>query len=118
MQVCAAPGAFSRGIYQHPFIGPDKPYQLTAAGRTIDLKGPWQYKLAATMEPLPSKTFIEWQPMGLYNGMIAPFINFAVRGFLWYQGESNASDRRGCAPDRASRTTTSICAYPRSGYTC
>lgn len=38
---------------------PDKPYRLSAAGQTIDLKGPWQYKLAATMEPLPPKTFIE-----------------------------------------------------------
>jgi sialate O-acetylesterase len=26
----------------------------------------------------------------LYNGMIHPIIPFAVRGFLWYQGESNA----------------------------
>ncbi|MGB2864816.1 MAG: sugar-binding domain-containing protein, partial [Sedimentisphaerales bacterium] len=48
---------------------PDKPYQLSAAGRTIDLKGSWQYKLGATMQPLQPKTFIEWQPLGLYNGM-------------------------------------------------
>lgn len=26
----------------------------------------------------------------IYNGMIAPLVPFAVRGFLWYQGESNA----------------------------
>jgi sialate O-acetylesterase len=26
----------------------------------------------------------------LYNGMIAPLVPFAVRGFIWYQGESNA----------------------------
>jgi sialate O-acetylesterase len=24
----------------------------------------------------------------LFNGMIAPFVPFAIRGFLWYQGES------------------------------
>ena len=69
---------------------PDKPYQLTAGGQTIDLKGPWQYKLGATMEPLQSKTFIEWQPMGLYNGMIAPLLNYTIKGVIWYQGESNA----------------------------
>jgi len=26
---------------------------------------------------------------GLYNGMIHPIVPFGVRGFLWYQGESN-----------------------------
>lgn len=25
----------------------------------------------------------------LYNGMIAPFVGFGIKGFLWYQGESN-----------------------------
>jgi sialate O-acetylesterase len=69
----------------------DKPYQLSAAGITIDLKGPWQYKLAATMKPLPSKTFIEWQPLGLYNGMIAPLLNYIIKGVIWYQGESNTT---------------------------
>ena len=29
------------------------------------------------------------KPISLYNGMIAPIVNFSVRGFLWYQGESN-----------------------------
>ncbi len=70
---------------------PDKPYQLSAAGWTIDLKGPWQHKLAATMKPLPPKTFIEWQPLGLYNGMIAPLLNYTIKGVIWYQGESNTA---------------------------
>jgi len=68
----------------------DKPYHLTAGGQTIDLKGQWQYKLGATMEPLQPKTFIEWQPLGLYNGMIAPLLNYTIKGVIWYQGESNA----------------------------
>jgi sialate O-acetylesterase len=67
----------------------DKPYQLTAAGQTIDLKGPWQYKLGATMDPLPPTTFIQYKPLGLYNGMIAPLLNYAIKGVIWYQGESN-----------------------------
>lgn len=71
---------------------PDKPYHLTAGEQTIDLKGPWQYKLGATMDPLPGKTFIEWQPMGLYNGMIAPLQNYAIKGVIWYQGESNTGN--------------------------
>jgi sialate O-acetylesterase len=31
-----------------------------------------------------------WKPAELYNGMIAPLIPFAIKGALWYQGESNA----------------------------
>ena len=31
-----------------------------------------------------------WQPTSLYNGMIAPVIPFAIKGSIWYQGESNA----------------------------
>lgn len=29
------------------------------------------------------------KPVSLYNGMIAPLTNFSLRGFIWYQGESN-----------------------------
>ncbi|MDF2380909.1 hypothetical protein JMG10_05520 [Nostoc ellipsosporum NOK] len=28
-------------------------------------------------------------PMALYNGMLKPFIGYAIRGCIWYQGESN-----------------------------
>lgn len=31
-----------------------------------------------------------WRPTELYNGMIAPLVPFAIRGAIWYQGESNA----------------------------
>ena len=32
-----------------------------------------------------------WQdPCVLYNAKIAPFLNYNIKGFLWYQGESNA----------------------------
>lgn len=29
-------------------------------------------------------------PASLYNGMVAPLVPYAIRGILWYQGESNA----------------------------
>jgi sialate O-acetylesterase len=31
-----------------------------------------------------------WTPTGLFNGMINPLLPYALRGALWYQGESNA----------------------------
>lgn len=31
-----------------------------------------------------------WKPGELYNSMIAPLIPFAIKGGIWYQGESNA----------------------------
>lgn len=31
----------------------------------------------------------QYKPCGLYNGMIAPLAPFTIKGFLWYQGESN-----------------------------
>lgn len=31
-------------------------------------------------------------PTGLYNGMIHPIVPFAIRGALWYQGESNRAE--------------------------
>ena len=37
-----------------------------------------------------------WAPAYLYNGMVAPFIDFGIKGVIWYQGESNS--RKGMAP--------------------
>ncbi len=31
-----------------------------------------------------------WAPAALYNGMIAPLTPFAIRGVIWYQGETNS----------------------------
>ena len=33
---------------------------------------------------------VGWKPSELYNGMIAPLLPYAIRGAIWYQGESNA----------------------------
>jgi len=34
---------------------------------------------------------------GMYNGMIAPLHNFALKGFTWYQGETNVIRKNGLA---------------------
>ena len=37
-----------------------------------------------------SKTTVDYmQPMIMYNGMLKPLENYTIKGFLWYQGESN-----------------------------
>lgn len=67
----------------------DKPYQLRFGYKYIDLRGDWQYRIGAQMDPLAGQTFVRWQPSGLYNGMIHPLLNYPVKGAIWYQGESN-----------------------------
>lgn len=37
-------------------------------------------------------TDISSTPTVLHNAKIAPFFNFAIKGFLWYQGESNRNE--------------------------
>ncbi len=74
---------------------PDKPYQLEAAGQTIDLKGTWHYRVGEVYRPgkrYKQGISAQSQPASLYNGMIAPLTPYAIRGALWYQGESNAGN--------------------------
>jgi sialate O-acetylesterase len=41
-------------------------------------------------QPKPSNAEIRTMSTGLFNGMIAPLIPYAIRGAIWYQGENNA----------------------------
>jgi sialate O-acetylesterase len=72
---------------------PDKPYYLTANNQNIDLRGDWQYKVGQAYSPgdLPQGGGFSAQnePTGLYNTMVAPAINYTIKGFVWYQGEAN-----------------------------
>jgi sialate O-acetylesterase len=72
---------------------PDKPYYLTAGGQNIDLRGDWQYKVGQVFEPhKPGMSFsAQNEPTGLYNTMVAPAIDYTIKGFVWYQGEANAN---------------------------
>lgn len=73
---------------------PDKPYRLTVGDHTIDLKGDWHYKVGEAYAPdraYRQGINAQNQPSALYNGMIAPFTSYGIRGILWYQGETNAN---------------------------
>lgn len=67
----------------------DKPYEITIRDQKIDLKGKWKYKLGTEMDPLQSQTFVRWKPAGLFNAIIAPLLDYSIKGVIWYQGESN-----------------------------
>jgi sialate O-acetylesterase len=74
----------------------DKPYYLFADKDTVDLKGYWQYKIGEVFEPRTGGSGggginAQNQPTALYNAMVAPVINYTIKGFLWYQGEANTS---------------------------
>ncbi len=45
-----------------------------------------------------------WGPGMLWNGMIAPLTPMAIRGAIWYQGESNSALARVHSYDRVMRT--------------
>lgn len=68
----------------------EKPYKLFTKDQSINLEGEWQYKVGAKLDrPMPSTTFFEYKPVGLFNGMISPLLNYAIKGVIWYQGESD-----------------------------
>jgi sialate O-acetylesterase len=47
----------------------------------------------APRRPRPDPVQDQHNPTVLFNGMIAPFVGFAIRGVLWYQGESITAPR-------------------------
>jgi sialate O-acetylesterase len=61
---------------------------------SVKLDGAWRYQVAKAI-PEPPKPPMgpgnPWLPSSLRNGMITPLIPYAIRGAIWYQGESNAS---------------------------
>lgn len=76
---------------RHGGFVPGKQYELTAGETTINLAGAWQYRVGTIMEPLQDRLFTGKIPTGLFNGMVAPLLNYTIKGAVWYQGESNTS---------------------------
>ncbi len=71
----------------------DKMNLKLASGTAKPLAGPWKFKTSAN-EPLPAIAHQPWlNQFGvstLYNGMILPLGPTAIRGIVWYQGETDS----------------------------
>ncbi len=70
-------------------------HQSGEEGDAIRLDGTWQYRVELALEPKPwleppVTADAPSQPARLWNGMIQPLVPYAMRGAIWYQGESNA----------------------------
>lgn len=87
--VCARSGGF---VKEHP-------YYLSLGDERIALDGPWEYRIGGEMyDETPGcyteakdVTFFNWKPTAMYNKMVYPLRNLALKGILFYQGESNCT---------------------------
>ncbi len=79
------PGGFAKG--------PDG-LKIIVGERVINLNNEWAYQASLTLKEMPKfpasdKIVLQYEPSLLYNAMIAPLVNYAIKGVIWYQGESN-----------------------------
>lgn len=69
----------------------------TDGGSPLALAGPWLAKVERAVGPFnpdwgsqPTSPEDQNSPTTLCNAMLAPLVPFAIKGAIWYQGESNA----------------------------
>ena len=70
----------------------DKPHEIVFEdGSKVPLSLDWKMKTGSIMPegPLGGKINTNNQASVLYNGMIYPLAPYAIKGVVWYQGESN-----------------------------
>jgi len=68
-----------------------KDFRLFSENGCIELSGTWKYRIGINVGSRPEEFFLQRQPTGLFNAMIAPILGYPCKGILWYQGESNDS---------------------------
>lgn len=67
----------------------------------ISLAGQWRWHIGLSQDDLPYRAIHpdhQNYPANLYNAMVHPFKDFAIKGVIWYQGEENATRWRGYTP--------------------
>lgn len=97
------PGGFASVPALHEVVDQitqkDEQYKQKTLPERMDKIEKWIAATRAALaagDPLPRTPYWprhplenEREPTGLYNGMIHPLAPFAIRGAIWYQGESN-----------------------------
>lgn len=66
--------------------GEDKDMFIKLGDSTLPLNGEWKYQVESIGFGANPNSY----PTLLYNSMVYPLIPFAIKGALWYQGETNA----------------------------
>jgi sialate O-acetylesterase len=98
--VKAGPAVIAVRVFDHwgggGFSGQPSQMRLSAPADTgIALAGVWKYRIERELPPLmppnaPGGVAPQNEPAQLYNAMLRPLEPYAVKGAIWYQGESNA----------------------------
>lgn len=68
-------------------------YLANGNDQQIPLNNAWQYHIGLnlkSMPPFPTDPKSPNRPSVLFNAMINPFTQYAIKGVIWYQGESNS----------------------------
>jgi sialate O-acetylesterase len=87
------------------FAGPASELYVARAdgeGERIPLTGSWKYQVEREIPLVPMSVFQsapavplalaqQNAPASLFHGMVAPLVPYALRGAIWYQGESNTA---------------------------
>ena len=74
------------GIYGDPEL-----MSIRSGAFQESLAGEWKYKVGEYRETVARQ---HQTPTMLYNHMIYPMLGYAIKGVIWYQGESNAGGQR------------------------
>jgi sialate O-acetylesterase len=87
--------AFGNGGFHPAYPAPLKIYRNPST--EVLIPGKWKCKVELALKPaqlpfaVPSPYSI---PSAFFNAMICPLTKFPLKGFVWYQGESNAGAAR------------------------
>jgi len=85
-------------VRKSDFVGVNCPadkFTLVSAGGVVrSLAGNWKFHLGVSLTKAPALPLILEQntPSVVFNGLIAPLAPFAIKGTIWYQGESNTDE--------------------------
>lgn len=77
------------GIY-----GPPEQLHLDVNGATHSLAGEWKFRVGEVGALAMDGQRVNKIPAVVYNRMVYPLLPIAIKGVIWYQGESNANDER------------------------